>query len=261
MLLDSVILVLREVLEASILVSILLALSNGLHLSTRWLWWSLAAAAAGSWLFAAALEEITDALDGAGQEVANAGLQLGVFCLVLAIVATTARAPSGRAGRALQAVIIACVTATMIREGSEILVYITGFSAAAAQHTAVYAGSAIGAGIGISTGILLFSALRALPAGIARGSALAILGLIGTGMLMQASMLLEQVDWLPSGPALWDSSGLVAEQSIPGQLLYAVFGYEATPSGIQVGLYALGLTLVAGAWLARRRTGDRARAH
>jgi high-affinity iron transporter len=72
-------------------------------------------------------------------------------------------------------------------------------------------------------------------------------------MLMQASMLLEQVDWLPSATAVWDSSGLISERSIAGELLYAVFGYEATPSALQLALYLSGLAVMALAWLAPRR--------
>ena len=77
-------------------------------------------------------------------------------------------------------------------------------------------------------------------------------------MVMQATMLLEQVDWLPAGKSVWDSSALVSEQSITGELLYAVFGYESTPSYLQLALYlaSLGLMLAV-ILLARRNAGKR----
>ena len=75
-----------------------------------------------------------------------------------------------------------------------------------------------------------------------------LLCLIGAGMIMQATMLLEQVDWLPSGEPLWDSSGLLSEQSVAGELLYAVFGYEATPGPAQVVLYSTSLLLMLAVW-------------
>jgi high-affinity iron transporter len=67
--------------------------------------------------------------------------------------------------------------------------------------------------------------------------------LIGAGMAGQASLLLIQADWLPSQAPLWDSSNLVAENSITGQLLYALIGYEATPTPIQAIAYFGGLIL------------------
>jgi high-affinity iron transporter len=262
MLLNSVILILREVLEAAILVSVLLALSRNLGQPMRWLWWSLPLGALGAFWFASSMGEITDALDGAGQEVANAGLQLMVYCFTTGILAMSARGEGGADGRwlGLRVLMTGAVACAVIREGSEILLYITGFAASEEHRTAVFAGSAIGAGIGISLGILMFSALRALSAGVGYRSCIGLLCLIGAGMVMQATMLLEQVDWLPAGLPLWDSSALVSEQSIAGELLYAVFGYESTPSGIQVLLYSLSLLLMLAVYALARllRSADNA---
>lgn len=257
MLLNSVILILREVMEASILISVLLALSLNLGCGARWLRWSLAAGLAGTVLFAASLELITDALDGAGQEVANATLQGMVYCFIVAIVWLSAACDSSRNSSALTAFMACAVACAMIREGSEILVYIAGFAAVEELRAAVYAGSALGAGIGLSLGVLLFSALQALTPQWARTACLVLLCLIGAGMVLQSTLLLEQVDWIPTGQAIWDSSALVNEESIAGQLLYAVFGYESTPGAVQVVLYVTSLLISAAAYLfACRRRGS-----
>jgi len=257
MLLNSVILILREVLEAATLISVLLVLSLHLRGGVRWFWWSLPVGVVGTVLLAFNLDIITDALDGAGQEVANAALQTLVYCFTVGIVWLSVGIENGRAQiRTLTIFMALAVACAMIREGSETMVYITGFSAVAEHRTAVYAGGAIGAGIGLSLGVLMFSALRALDAKLARAACLVLLGLIGSGMVMQSTMLLEQVDWLPAGPALWGSSGFINEQSIAGQLLYAVFGYESSPSGIQVALYIASVLITAAAYLvARGRKG------
>lgn len=237
MLLTSVILVLREVLEAAMLISVLLALSLNWRRSVGWLWWSLAAGAVGAVLFASFLDVITDAFDGAGQELANASLQVLMYCLILVIVALSPfRGSDGLLMSFLMATVVSCA---MIREGAEILVYITGFASSEDHWAAVYSGSAIGAGIGLSLGVLLFSALRAMQKSHAQHTSIALVCLMGTGTVMQATMLLEQVDWLPAGKALWDSSSILSEQSIAGELMYAVFGYEATPSSTQALLYTV----------------------
>lgn len=242
MLLNSVILVLREVLEAAVLISVLLAFAKTMGQGGRWFLLSLPLAAAGTVLFASALGAITDSLDGAGQEFANAGLQCLVYLLTLCIVAVAMNsAPQRVLFTTLAAGAVSCA---MVREGSEIYLYVNGFASAAELRGAVFTGSALGSGIGISVGILLYSALRALPPRTCFRVCIVLLALIGAGMVMQAALLLEQVDLLPSGAPVWDSSFLVPEQSIPGELLYAVFGYESTPSAAQLLLYGGSLLLM-----------------
>ena len=253
MLLNSVVLILREVLEAAMLVSVLLALSLNLRSGVRWFWWSLSVGVFGAVLFSFNLDLITDALDGAGQEVANVAMQVLVYCFALGIIWFSIGIDRSRTqARALTTFMACAIASAMIWEGSEILVYITGFTVDKEHRAAVFAGSAIGAGIGISLGVLMFSALRALNKKLAGGICLALLCLIGSGMILQSAKLLEQVDWLPAGQALWDSSALIGEQSIAGILLYAVFGYESTPSGTQVVLYVASLLIAVAAYLLAR---------
>ncbi len=255
MLLNSVILILREVLEAAMLISVLLALSLNVRCGVRWFWWSLPFGAVGTIFFASNLDVITDALDGAGQEVANASIQGLVYCFTVGIVWFSALSDRRQNQTQVLTVLMAsAVSCAMIREGSEIYIYVTGFAASVEFRTAVYAGSAIGAGIGLSLGVLLFSALRALDAGMARTCAIVLVSLIGAGMVMQSTLLLEQVDWLAAGQPLWDSSSLVSEQSIAGELLYAVFGYESTPGAIQASLYVGSLLITVAVYSLARRS-------
>ena len=250
MLLNSVVLILREVLEAAMLISVLLALSLKLQGGLRWFWWSLPLAMLGTLVAASNLDTITDALDGAGQEVANAVLQILVYSLSVAIVWLSVGIYRGQSlSRTLPTLMVIAVACAMIREGSEIVVYIAGFAAVEEYRSAVYAGSLIGAGIGLSLGVLMFSALRALADDLAIKVCLLLICIIGAGMLMQSTILLEQVDWLPSGPALWDSSAVISEQSIAGELLYAVFGYESTPGRLQVIIYVASIAITVATYL------------
>ena len=57
------------------------------------------------------------------------------------------------------------------------------------------------------------------------------------------SHLLEQVDILSSSKILWNSNGFLAENSELGQLFSVLFGYDATPSIIQLSLYFMALLL------------------
>ncbi len=250
MLINSVIFVLREVLEAAMIISVLLALAVNLRETLRWLLVALPITAATTVLFAATLDTMTDAFDGAGQEVISASLQIVVFLCTAGIVYCAQKQRYGVATitRMLPVLMaLACVSA-LTREASEILIYIIGFAASEDHRTAIFAGSAVGTGIGVSLGVLLYAALRAMPPERSFSFCYLLLALIGAGMVMQSTMLLEQVDWLPVGRPLWDSSALISEQSLTGQLLYAVFGYEATPGPIQGWLYLACILAVTVAW-------------
>jgi high-affinity iron transporter len=257
MLLSSVILILREVLEAAILISLLIALSLNLRLGVSWLLYAVLPVSVGIISFSGFIEPLTQALDGVGQEVSNATLQLLVYCLVLGIAVTSGKTtPSEHQAAVVRGLMAAAVSCALIREGSEILIYITGFSGEVNLRNSIFIGSAIGVGIGIgvgvSMGVLIFASLRALqPARIYQVSLL-LLSFIAAGMLMQATMLLQQADWLPSGQPLWDTSQQLSKQSVAGELLYAVFGYESTPSIIQVTAYGLGLMGMGIAWATLR---------
>ncbi|MFV8816544.1 FTR1 family protein [Haliea sp. E17] len=258
MLIDAVILVLREVLEAAVMISAMIALGRYQRQGLAWLLCALPLALGGIVIYAGNLDLITDSFDGAGQEVINAALQIAAFVLVTLAIYFFGRPRATRTGFSPAAAMMTLAVATaMVREGSEIWIYVSGFAGIAQYRSAVFYGAAIGAIIGCSVCILLYAFIMSQSFRRGAASALLLLALTSAGMVLQASLLLEQVDYLPTLAPLWDSSRLVSEESIPGVILYAVFGYEATPNGIELLLYLGALTLVlvtAGDTL--RRTGS-----
>jgi high-affinity iron transporter len=81
---------------------------------------------------------------------------------------------------------------------------------------------------------------------------LILLALFAGNMAAQSIQLLTQADWLASTPQLWDSSALLTEYSVTGQLLYALIGYEATPSLAQAISYVAAMLLLASTPLFRQ---------
>ena len=63
-------------------------------------------------------------------------------------------------------------------------------------------------------------------------------------MSMQVMKSLIQADVISGQTAVWDTSNLIAEDSLPGQLLYALVGYEASPTAIEALAYGGSLVLV-----------------
>ena len=77
-------------------------------------------------------------------------------------------------------------------------------------------------------------------------------------MCAQATLLLIQADGLPAQAPLWNSSRWLPESSPLGQLLYALIGYEATPSPLVVGIYLASMIIALTVALGGRRQGAKA---
>jgi high-affinity iron transporter len=244
MLLTSVIIVLREVLEAALIIGVLLALGNRVQLDRRWAGWSIGAGLLGALIYAGSTATVSDWFDGVGQEVINAMMQIVIYCCLALIIVFISY--SDRASLNLKSIVLlmmASVTFGITREGSEILIYFSSFMDGRGLMQPVLLGSLVGAGIGASVGALAYYALLNINRSWFPYASIAVVMVIGAGMAGQATLLLIQADWLPSQAPLWNSSGWVAENSITGQLLYALIGYEATPTPIQATAYFGGLLL------------------
>ncbi len=253
MLLNSVILVLQETLEATLLISVLLTISHLHWQKHAWVIYALVGGLALSVLYARQMVNISEWFDYVGQEIVNALLQIIITLLICFSI--WAFLKNRRMNFILKSSInnyytrafIYCAAITValsiMREGSEIFLYLSGFFHQDEYIQSVMIGSLVGFGIGISMGVLLFYGLLFLPTKWRLRGPLILLALFAGNMLSQATLQLNQADWAPSTPMLWDSSAWIPENSIAGQLLYALIGYEATPSALQVFSYIFGVTL------------------
>jgi len=241
MLLNAVIIILREVIEASLIISIFMAFCQKYTISRRWMYLALPIGLSLATLYAINIATVSQWLDGVGQEVINASIHLMVY-LVLLVFLTLAMTRQHK--DVIIAVMLVGVTFASIREGSEIILYIHGFAAIPELLQPVLLGSAIGTGIGLSVGVLFYYLLLSLS--LKNGTKLGIfLSLsVAGGMVLQATQLLTQADWIVSQYPLWDTSMWINERSVIGQLLYALVGYEATPTPIQVVSYVSALSLI-----------------
>jgi len=239
MLLSSVIIVLREVLEAALLFSVLIALSKKMGLNSRWLIWTFLLGIMGSIAYGMNLNMVSDWFDGVGQEVINALIQLIIYLLLVFYMLILTRyyyfqiIPK----LLLSLIMIISLSFAMMREGAEIILYFLSVTHNDAYYLTVLTGMTIGASIGISVGLLFYYLLTSFKHERAIIIGLVLLLFVSAGMVSQASLLLIQADWLPSQLPLWNTSSFLSEKSVMGQLLYALLGYESTPTAIQVSLY------------------------
>ena len=247
MLINSVVIVLREVLEAALMVSVLLAASRLLQITSRWLVVALTLGLVGAAAYGQFLDPISELFEGVGQELFNALLQYAAFAALAIVAFLIARQRSGLGGEKsiLPGMMAMAVALAVIREGSEVLIYVTGFVQISNFLSSVGIGSLAGAAIGSSVGVLFYYLLLALPPRRALLISLTLLGLAASGMSAQATGLLIQADWISIAGPVWDSSRFIAEDSLTGQLLYALIGYEASPSATEVITYLASIAVMA----------------
>lgn len=245
MLINAVIIVLREVLEASLIMSLFLAYSQRIKVSRVWLLFAIMLGVLVAWAYADHISIFSNWFEGVGQEVVNAGLQLSIFFILLAFIAQALTgASTQRQQHTLITLMIIGVVLASVREGSEIILYISGFASVPELLQPVLIGSAIGTGIGVSVGVSIYYLLvnMSFNNGAKLGYFLTLL--IAAAMISQVVQQLIQADWIMSQYPLWDTSHLLNEQSVIGQLLYALIGYEATPTPIQVTAYIAAILLI-----------------
>lgn len=256
MFLNAVILILQEILEAALMVSVLLVISESLTrsygaafvLQRSWVLMALGLGLGGAWFYAQWMPEISQWFDYVGQEVINSLIHLiSLICLILLVyLPPLSQAPPNHSAQRLlpPAAMILIVFLAVMREGSEIIIYLLGVGSQQENLASVLLGASIGGGIGLSCGIILYYALLIPGKPWTLRACAVLMALICGNMASQIVMLLTQANWLPFTPIAWNTSGLIPESSIHGHLLYALVGYEATPSLLQAASYLAGIIAV-----------------
>ena len=114
------------------------------------------------------------------------------------------------------------------------IIYLLAYWSASDAGSSLILGNVIGLGISLSVGVLLYVAVAAIRVRVIK---LAVLILFFAGQIAGIAMLLEQINLLPNQSRLWDTSGWVADDSEYGHFLNVLIGYEATPTGAYMLIY------------------------
>jgi high-affinity iron transporter len=256
MFLSSVILFLQEILEAALLISVLLVLTqvfnkswgHGLAIRNTWVVYGLVCGGVLGWSYAKATPMVSEWFDYVGQDIINASINLVGLAFLVILTYIVPGKFSDQHPKKYRWLSLICMSSlvllSVMREGSEMILYLEGGMTSAENISSIVSGGVIGTGIGISCGVFLFYSLISLNTQWSLRLSVLLLALIGGSMASQIIMLLSQADWAPFTPIAWNSSSLVSETSLSGRLLYALIGYEATPSILQVFVYLGGLLAV-----------------
>ena len=248
----------RETLEISIILSIIVAATRGIAGRNRWVWAGIGGGLLGSAVVAYFASAISNAIEGMGQEVFNAGV-LFVAVLMIGWTVVWMQSHAREMVHKIKTVGIAVhngslrlyalavvVSLSMWREGAEIVLFMTGIIKTSEESLlAIVAGGVAGAVIAGIIGLLLYLGLVKFSTKYLFATTSWLLILLACGMSAQAAGYLVSADMLPVlSPQLWDSSSLLSESSVFGKIMHAMLGYTERPSGMQGVFYLITFGLI-----------------
>jgi high-affinity iron transporter len=248
--LGALIIVFREVIEAGLIIGIVLAASREIPGNKRWVALGVAGGIAGSVVVAIFAGAISDAFAGAGQELFNAGV-LGTAVVMLTWhnvwMARHSReivmhmqdvgAAVSAGTRPLTALAIV-VGLAVLREGSEIVLFLYGVLASGTTGASVLTGGIFGILLGAAFSALTYYGLLAIPLRHIFSVTAILIALLAAGMAAQAAHFLDAAGLITVlGQQLWDTSGILPEDSLLGRVLHTLIGYTDRPTELQLIAY------------------------
>lgn len=241
----SSIVVFREVLEAALIITIILAATRGVHYRGLWLSSGVVTGVAGAILVASFVNDISGLMEGVGQEIFNATV-LFAAVLMLAWHNIWMAAHGRQLAQQMKAVglgvsngelpmftLAFAVALAVLREGSEVVLFLNGMAMSGESAASLTMGALLGLAGGVAIGIAMYFGLLRIPLRHFFQVTGWMILLLASGLSASAAGFLEQAGLLPViKTALWDSSWLLSDQSLAGQLAHTLVGYQSRPSGI-----------------------------
>lgn len=265
----------REVLEAALIIAIVLGASRGLAGRGRWVAGGVALGLLGAALVALLASDLAAAFGGNGQAILNAIILLSAVVMLtwhnvwmsahgrkLATELSAVGAQVQDGTRPLAALMIVTLAAVM-REGAEAVLFLWAIAAGGGQAFSMTLGGVGGIAAGILVGMLLYRGLLRIPLRHFFSFTGWLILLLTAGLAAQAAGFLNQAGLLPAlGNSIWNTSQLLSQASVAGQLLHILVGYIARPSGIELVFYVstLSIVLILMRTVGRPRTADTHRA-
>src|SRR5215470_1881070 len=255
--LAALIIVFREVFEAGLIVGIVMAVTRSVPLRGLWVSGGVAAGLAGACLVALFAEVLSQAFAGVGQELFNAAI-LSVAVIMLTWhnvwmarhgreLAAEMRAAGEAvvAGRSSLTALAIVVGVAVLREGSEVVLFLYGILAGDNSSTAsVFAGGIAGLVLGALVCALTYFGLLHIPGRYLFAVTSLMIAFLAAGMASQAVLFLAQADVLTAlGRTVWDTSWILSEGSILGKALHTLVGYSDQPTAMQLVVYVATLAV------------------
>jgi high-affinity iron transporter len=249
--LATLIIVFREIIEAGLIVGIVLAATRGVPRRSFWVSYGVAGGIIGACIMAAFARSISEAMEGVGQELLNVAILLTAVVMLTwhnVWMARHGREISSRmkavgqevaTGQRSLAALSVVVAIAVLREGSEIVLFLYGIALSGGDSAAMMAaGGALGLALGATMSALMYFGLLHIPARHLFKVTSWLIALLAAGMAAQAVAFLQQADivTLLDG-VVWDTSHIVSDGSILGKVLHTLIGYTDRPTALQLVVY------------------------
>ena|SRR5450631_1403313 len=248
--LGALIIVFREVIEAGLIVGIVLAATRGVPHRGRWVGVGIGGGVLGASIVALFAGVIADAFQGSGQELFNASV-LGVAVIML----MWHNAWMARHGREIAAEMCSIGTAVsegvkpltalaivvgiaVLREGSEVVLFLYGIMASGTTAGSLLIGGVLGIAAGAVFTALTYVGLLAIPTRHIFSVTTWLIALLAAGMAAQSVQFLNNGGMLNVlERTIWDTSEILSEGSLFGRLLHTLIGYTERPTELQFLVY------------------------
>jgi high-affinity iron transporter len=256
----ALIIVLREVVEAGLIVGIVLAATRTLPSRGLYVAGGILAGLLGAAFVAAFAGTLANALAGVGQEVFNAAI-LGLAVIMLGWhniwMARHGRQIGedlrrfGRdvlsGSRSLTALAVV-VAVAVLREGSEVVLFLYGVVISSGESgLSLVLGGLLGLLLGAGISAVTYTGLAVIPPRHLFRVTSILIGFMAAGMAAQSVAFLEQADIATAlGDAVWNTSLVLADNSVAGRVLHTLLGYSDKPTELQLVVYLATLGTIFG---------------
>ncbi|HMC44026.1 MAG TPA: FTR1 family protein [Caballeronia sp.] len=248
--LGALIIVFREVIEAGLIVGIVMAATRGVAGRGRWISIGIGSGVLGAAIVALFAGAISQMFAGVGQELFNATV-LGVAVVML----MWHNAWMARHGREIAAEMKSIGTAVsegakpltalaivvglaVLREGSEVVLFLYGIFASGTSGSALLLGGVLGIAGGAAFTALTYFGLLAIPNRYIFSVTSWLIALLAAGMAAQSVQFLNNAGFAEIlGRTVWDTSWILSEGSLFGKLLHTLIGYTERPTELQLMVY------------------------
>jgi len=269
--LSTAIIVFREVIEAALIIGLVLTATRGVERRSTYVLAGIAAGLLGAGVLAVFADTLAQAAEGLGPELFNAGVLLVATAMLawhniwMAKHGRELAREMNAVGTAVSAgarptyVLATVVALAVLREGMEVVLFVYGIAISGANSFSLFSGGLLGLAAGAAVGTALYLGLLRVPAKHLFAVTGTLIMLLAAGMAAQAAAFLNQAGWLPIlKPLMWDSSTVLSERSLFGELLHTLIGYVDRPSGIQLLAYLATIVIIGSLTMAINRSSGRA---
>src|SRR5690349_22128842 len=202
--LATLVIVFREVIEAGLIIGIVLAATKGVTGRGFWVAVGIAAGVLGACIVALFASQIAGLFQGSGQEIYNASILLAAVVMLAwhnswmashgQEIDRTMKAVGGAvaAGHRPMTALAVVVGVAVLREGSEVVLFLYGiFAAGGTSIGDMVGGGAFGIVLGAALSALIYLGLLAVPAHRLFAVTTGLITLLAAGLAAQAVFFLQ----------------------------------------------------------------------